>query len=125
MNIGDNIKLLRTHKKLTLKDLAEKATLSVSFISDIENGRRIPRLENLQKLAEALEVSISELTGEAIKIPSLNGVTLKTKNNKNGFLKPEEAEPELINHYRVLSNESKETLWNFILGLELAEKNKK
>jgi transcriptional regulator with XRE-family HTH domain len=65
MNIGERIRLLRNKKGFTLKDISEKTNLSISFISDIENGRRTPRLENLQYIADALNVSIDRLTGEA------------------------------------------------------------
>jgi transcriptional regulator with XRE-family HTH domain len=64
MNMGERIRLLRNKKDFTLKDVSEKTNLSISFISDIENGRRTPRLENLQYIADALNVSIERLTGE-------------------------------------------------------------
>lgn len=54
MKIGIKIKQLRTDKGLTLKQLAEVTNLSISFISDIENGRRNPSLDNLNILASAL-----------------------------------------------------------------------
>ncbi|QEK13745.1 helix-turn-helix domain-containing protein (plasmid) [Crassaminicella thermophila] len=64
MNIGTKIKVLRKEKKFTLKDLAEKTGLSISFISDIEHQRRNPSLENLNKIAKALGIKISELLDE-------------------------------------------------------------
>lgn len=63
MSIGSKLKKLRNENKLTLKDLAEKTELSISFLSDIENGRRMPRIENLNKIAEALNVDSSTLLG--------------------------------------------------------------
>lgn len=69
MDIGNKIRKLRKNNNFTLKELSERSGLSVSFISDIENGRRIPRLENLDKLSKALNVDISYL--------------IDRKNNKN------------------------------------------
>lgn len=66
--IGDRIRFFRQNKKLTLKELSLKAGLSISFLSDIENGRRLPSLENLSKIAEALDVSLSDLVEKDSKI---------------------------------------------------------
>lgn len=65
MNIGHKIRELRKENKLTLKELSKKTDLSISFISDIENERRNPRLDNLRKIASALNVEVSELLGES------------------------------------------------------------
>ena len=46
---------------MTQEDLSERASISVSFLSMIERGERSPHLETLAKIAEALEVRISEL----------------------------------------------------------------
>ena len=47
----------------TLTWLASKTGLSLSFLSMIENGRRLPSLGALVLLPEALEVSVGELLG--------------------------------------------------------------
>ena len=64
MNVGERIKQLRKEKKLTLKELSHKADISISFLSDIENGRSNPSLERLKDIAEALDTTISYLLGE-------------------------------------------------------------
>ncbi len=64
MKVGIRIKALRKEKKITLKELAEKADISISFLSDIENGRSNPSLERLEEIAKALNTSISYLLGE-------------------------------------------------------------
>lgn len=70
MNIGEKLRKLRKDNGLTLKELSKQAGLSISFISDIENGRRNPRLENLDKLAKALKVDVSVLLGEDESAPN-------------------------------------------------------
>lgn len=58
-NIGKKLKTLRNKKGYTLKELSDLSGLSVSFISDVENGRRNPSIENLQKLCVSLSVKIN------------------------------------------------------------------
>lgn len=51
----------RNRKKLTQKQLAELSGVSKSYIGDIECGRKIPRLETLERIANALRVNMSNL----------------------------------------------------------------
>jgi len=46
---------------MTLADLATKAEISRSFLSMIESGKRVPHVETLVKIAEALQVPVAEL----------------------------------------------------------------
>jgi SOS regulatory protein LexA len=66
LSIGEKIKELRNAKNLTLKDLAKKTKLSISFISDIENGRRNPSPENLHLIADALDIHPGRITGDSV-----------------------------------------------------------
>jgi transcriptional regulator with XRE-family HTH domain len=62
--VGKKIRLLRTSRsgpRVTQEELADKAEISVSFLSMIERGERAPHLETLSKLAGALAVPITEL----------------------------------------------------------------
>lgn len=60
MNIGKNIRRIRKSKGLTIRDLSKKSEVSQGYISDLENGRETrPSLDILGKLANALEVSIT------------------------------------------------------------------
>ncbi|MBE6047773.1 MAG: helix-turn-helix transcriptional regulator [Clostridium sp.] len=83
MSIGDKLKKLRKENNLTLKELHNKTGISISFISDIENKRRNPSIDNLKVLAKALNTSVSELLGEnsnSIEIESLNEKDKKSIN---------------------------------------------
>lgn len=61
--VGHRIRELRTQgpQRWTQEELAERARISVSFLSMIERGERVPHLETLQDLSAALGVSLSEL----------------------------------------------------------------
>ncbi len=62
--VGKKIRLLRTSRfgpKMTQEELAQRAEISVSFLSMIERGERAPHLETLARLAAALQVPLTEL----------------------------------------------------------------
>ena len=46
---------------MTLKDVATRSELSVSYLSDIERGRTTPTLATLEALARAFEISVVDL----------------------------------------------------------------
>lgn len=55
--IGVLMKSLRLSKKKTLKQIALKTELSISFLSQVERGKSSITLESLKKISEALGVS--------------------------------------------------------------------
>jgi transcriptional regulator with XRE-family HTH domain len=65
------IKELRKERGLTLEELAEKAGMSVSFLSMIENGKRNVNAARLDALARALNVRIPELLRDGALSPAL------------------------------------------------------
>jgi transcriptional regulator with XRE-family HTH domain len=58
--LGKNIKLFRFHRNLSQADLAEKAGISITFLSDIERGNKWPYPETLTGLARALDIEVFE-----------------------------------------------------------------
>ena len=46
---------------MTQEELSQKSGISESYISELENNLKMPTILTLCKLAEALEVDISEL----------------------------------------------------------------
>ena len=58
---GIRIKKIRTHKGLSLADLAKKSGLSSSYLNEIENGKKYPKTEKIIALANALEKPYEEL----------------------------------------------------------------
>jgi len=59
--LAQNIKSFRTHREWSQADLAEKADISIPFLSDIERGNKWPYPDTLSKLAKALKVDVFEL----------------------------------------------------------------
>jgi len=61
-NFGERVKELRLKKGITSQmDLANKAGLDRTYIGGIERGERNVALENIEKIAKTLGVSIEEL----------------------------------------------------------------
>ncbi|MDR1901446.1 MAG: helix-turn-helix domain-containing protein [Treponema sp.] len=59
--LGKNIKFLRSRRVFTQAVLAEKAGISVIFLSSIERGSKYPKSDVLARLAKALKVEVFEL----------------------------------------------------------------
>jgi len=59
LNIGAKFRAARQKKKLSLRELASRAKVSASLLSQIENGRANPSVLTLYNVAEALSVSIT------------------------------------------------------------------
>lgn len=74
MDIGQRIKAARKDIGLTQDQLAQKSGVATITIRQYETGKRQPRLEQLQKIADALDVSISYLLG----IVDIDGYLLPT-----------------------------------------------
>jgi transcriptional regulator with XRE-family HTH domain len=58
---GRRVRSLREIQGLTQEQLAERAEISVDFLSLIERGRNSPSFENLEALAEALGLGVASL----------------------------------------------------------------
>lgn len=63
MPIGENIKKARLAAGLTQKELADKCGIADSAVRKYESGRVVPKLPMIKKIADALNVFITDLTG--------------------------------------------------------------
>ena len=59
--LGTNIRNIRSHRQLTQAELAEKADISIIYLSNIERGKKYPKPAILLQIAEGLEVEVYEL----------------------------------------------------------------
>jgi transcriptional regulator with XRE-family HTH domain len=62
--VNERIRMIRVHREKTSKWLAERSGLSEAEVSRIEGHSRTPKLETIQRIAAALDVSVSYLIGE-------------------------------------------------------------
>ncbi len=63
MAIGKKIFELRTQKQITQKQLADMCGFSQSALNLWENEKRQPKIEQLYKIAYALEIPVIDLVG--------------------------------------------------------------
>lgn len=61
MNLGERIRQKRENLGITQRDLAQSISMTPQHISVIEQGKRLPSIELLAKLAQELGVSIDYL----------------------------------------------------------------
>jgi len=59
--LGKNIKFLRFHRNYSQADLAERADISIMYLSNIERGLKFPKPAILSQIAEGLGVNVYEL----------------------------------------------------------------
>jgi len=59
--LGDRVRELRSERKLSQEELAYKAGVHRTYLGGIERGERNPSLRNIAAIAEALDVTLSEL----------------------------------------------------------------
>ncbi|NDG72454.1 MAG: XRE family transcriptional regulator [Proteobacteria bacterium] len=60
--LGNKVRSLRSKLDLTQEALAERCDFDRTYISLIERGQRNPSFTNLIRLAEGLEMLVSDLT---------------------------------------------------------------
>ena len=73
---GENLKMLRKQKGFSQEELAVRLHVVRQTISKWEKGLSIPDAEMLIRLAEILEVSVSELLGEKLESePATNDIS--------------------------------------------------
>jgi transcriptional regulator with XRE-family HTH domain len=71
MVIGDRLRELREHKKLSQGDIERKTGLLRCYVSRVENGHTVPAVETLEKFARALEVPIYQLMYDGDEPPKV------------------------------------------------------
>lgn len=58
---GHKIRKIREQKKISQQSLAAKAKLDLTTVNELEQGNREPMLKTIWKIANALEVKMSQL----------------------------------------------------------------
>lgn len=76
MKLNERLREIRREHSVTLLQVAEITTLSVSYLSDLERGRAKPSLDTLERLAAYYEISIVDLLSgvDGLGTPSKEGL---------------------------------------------------
>jgi transcriptional regulator with XRE-family HTH domain len=79
--------------------LAEKAGISIIFLSDIERSNKWPSLDTLVNLANALKIEVYELLKPEIKeVLSQNSIDLLTKYTEEAAFVLSQSLDKLVTH---------------------------
>jgi transcriptional regulator with XRE-family HTH domain len=60
-DVGERLRAIRTLRRVTLKTVADRASLSESFLSQVERGRANASIASLKRIAAALGISVADL----------------------------------------------------------------
>ncbi len=65
LHVAGQVREIRKARHLSQRQLAGRMQVPRTYISKIENGKAIPTLGSLERLADALEVDVSQLVRDA------------------------------------------------------------
>jgi transcriptional regulator with XRE-family HTH domain len=127
-NIGQKLRDLRAIRGMSQEYLAEESRVSLRTIQRIENNESDPTGETIKRIANALDVRLSELTGADLVVETSDLkatiIHLKkqlSKTNKNSEIRTFKAFIGLLEKLKDkdLTNEQKEGIENYIKYMEL------
>lgn len=93
MNIGEKLRTIRKSKGYSIYKLSQLTEISQNHISGVEQGKRQPTIETIERLIKPLGITISELFND---------------NNEAFYLSDDEA--EIVKNFRALSAENADLL---------------
>jgi transcriptional regulator with XRE-family HTH domain len=79
--LGKNIKLIRNRRQYSHAFLAEKADISITFLSNIERGLKYPKPAVLAQIADSLKVEVCELF-KADSAPNIPPIVVRNDSKK-------------------------------------------
>lgn len=106
--IGARIRAMRTEQKLTLAELAERCSLSTSYLSQVERDKTTPSLPTLTAIAGALNVhprtffEVASETAYVVRLEDRNG----GKEQPEHLLTPNGASRLILKHVQTPAGES-------------------
>ena len=59
--LGTRLRDLRLEQGVALKVIAKRAEISLAYLSEVERGRKLPAIDVLARIADALNTSVVEL----------------------------------------------------------------
>ena len=65
MNIGQAIIVIRKQKSLSQEKLAFESEISRHYMYELENNKSCPTVQTLEKIANVLDIKVSELIQKA------------------------------------------------------------
>lgn len=75
VKLGKRVRNLRQNRGFSLQEISERASVSVSMLSAVERGQKVPSIQVLHQIAMALKVSVGRLI-ESEELPRV--ITLRS-----------------------------------------------
>lgn len=94
LDVGSTIKKIRKEKNITIKDLATKAKITSSMLSQIEHGTANPSLNTIRTIAQVLDVPIFKFF---IVQEDLKPNTIIKKSSERMHIKTDKTDIEMLN----------------------------
>lgn len=113
MNLGQAIRRLRKQKDMTLAELADRCESHVGNLSRIERGLARPSLELLYRMAEALDLTLTDIFSVAER-KQLNSAQVSL--NAAFISLPEEDRQLLLAFAELLQSRSSHSLTSVSVG---------
>ena len=85
--IGETLRLLRVFNDYTMTEMSQKVGLSQSYISELENGKKQPSLEIIEKYATVFDMKPSTvlLFSETLEIDQVDNQDKKQRVARAGM----------------------------------------
>lgn len=84
-SLADRIRELRNEKNLSLRELARQVGVSAPFLTDVENHRRYPADDTLEKLSQILGTTFENLKSHDNRPPTKEIAELTDSNAGYAF----------------------------------------
>ncbi len=97
MTVGDRIKESRKKNGLSQKELGQKLNISQQMIAQLENSSAMPKIDTLQKIADALNIPLTYLLYGSIISPDLE-VYLNTNDKESTLSEPTNLQDHASDH---------------------------
>lgn len=94
--LGRRIREVRLESRLSLREIADQAGVSVSLLSQVERGLASPSMSSLRRIADALGVRVATLFGEEARPAEGMPVVIRRNERKSLSLAASNVRYELL-----------------------------
>lgn len=100
--IGARIKQVRLERGITQADLSQMADLTTKYMSNIECGFKLPKLETFIRIANVLETDANSLLADVLESPKALNANLADRLS----LLPQEEQRRLLRMFEIMINDA-------------------
>ncbi len=115
--VGEKIRHIREIKKVSLEDLAERSGMEITMVQQIEQGKNIPSLAPLIKIARALGVRLGTFLDD---VDSYGPVVVRSGEHQKGarFTSQTSVALEHLNFFSLAFDKAGRNMEPFIVEIE-------